>query len=93
MSGHALQDPTQPDKHQHNIKNQSAKVPSLKLKMIMMKQQVRYALINNTLVKQGDHIQGAKVLQILDAKVILTHQGQSFDLLILENQGKISISR
>lgn len=56
--------------------------PSFSLNGIFFDEAQPYALINNEVVKQGDNIQGAKVVRILVGEVDLEWEGESIELKI-----------
>ncbi|NRB38488.1 MAG: hypothetical protein HRU20_08460 [Pseudomonadales bacterium] len=91
----ALTDPTRPPAHHGDTtqKTPANNIPTLTLQMILQKNQIAYAIINNTMVKKGDWIAGTQVIQVKNDKVIVHHQGQNIQLFLLQNQDKIQISR
>ena len=89
-----LTDPTQPyDAPQYGDSQTTKTTTGLQLDMIIKKQQTRFAIINNTIVKEGDRIADAIVISIQADRVIVIRRHTKQVLPLLQKQNRIQISR
>lgn len=90
--------PVQEDKQLQSItvikpvETKPAETP-LKLKAILISDQVRLASIDRSIVTVGDSIKGEKVLEILPDRVILEKEGKKRTILLDQSPVKITVEK
>ena len=88
-------DPTQPPGWLSGSSQKSAPAVSkkkLKLQQVLIREDSRLAVINNRLVKAGDRISGARVVEIKPGSVVVKISQKRVVLSLLNNT-KMSVNR
>ena len=95
-SAHAqLDDPTRPPGHRLVLPGGKKATKDIKfsLSSVYISSVRRTAVINDRRVEQGDHVNGAKVVEILPAAVKLKRQGKVFTVRLLSQVVKKTRTR
>lgn len=86
-----LNDPMQPDDASYSAQQQGQSITAdieLKLSLILINGNVRRAIINGDMKREGDSVQGFKVTQINKDNVVLTRNGRLQTLYLLGSHGR-----
>ncbi len=89
-SAQALKDPTQPtDPVNYFGAHENQAAGNWSLQSILSSPQRRIAVINGTRVKEGDRIGSARVVRILDSRVLLDTRGRTLTLHLFPEPLKV----
>jgi len=91
-SAFSMNDPMQPPEYSVSSGVVEEMMDSkLKLQMILMSPERKFAVLNNKTVKEGEMIAGAKIISIEKEHVVVKRKGKVFDLRLdpTKNRGGI----